>query len=593
VSRPRSLRAVAFPARAVATGAAVLVCAGALALRLSGLGGVAPDPFYDAAVRSMGTSWHDFLFGALEPGGSVAIDKPAVALWPQVAATKLLGFSTVTLLLPSVLAGLAGVALLGAFAGIVWGRFAGWAAAAALAVAPLAVLTDRSDTMDSLAVALALASAVALVAAASAEDRDPASGRWLIAGAGAAIGAAFAVKLFQALIPVGALALLYLAASPLALGERLSRLVLWTAVAVAVGLAWFLVVSTAPGREQPWAYGSHDGTAISAAFAYDGLDRLAGPTRSATARRGGGGGVVAGDYGAASPAPAGPARLVSTRADLRGLLAVELLPAAVIGLFAVAFGWRAARLPRAGALFVGAWLLTGVAVLSFMPDLKVRYVDVLAPPAAAALGAGIVSLTQRKPVGAVLLAALLAAPSVQAVRVVRADASDSGHLGSLAPAEARDLSAFLARHHRTRYELASATAAKAAPLIVRDDRPVLMLGTQIGDELTSLRTFRKDVRNDEVRYVLVAGPCGAHTWREGCGRAARWAVKHGKDVSRAARQRAGTLYALIPASARTGTHVTTHARRLPLDPDRRRRVDAQRNAHAVVPTRRPRDARRG
>ena len=59
----------------------------------------------------MGTSWHDFLFGALEPGGSVAIDKPAVALWPQVAATKLLGFSTLTLLLPSALAGLAGVAL--------------------------------------------------------------------------------------------------------------------------------------------------------------------------------------------------------------------------------------------------------------------------------------------------------------------------------------------------------------------------------------------------------------------------------------------------------------------------------------------------
>ena len=79
--------------RAAATGAAVLVAAAALALRLSGLGGVAPDPFYDAAVRSMGTSWHDFLFGALEPGGSVAIDKPAVALWPQVrgdAAVRLL-----------------------------------------------------------------------------------------------------------------------------------------------------------------------------------------------------------------------------------------------------------------------------------------------------------------------------------------------------------------------------------------------------------------------------------------------------------------------------------------------------------------------
>jgi 4-amino-4-deoxy-L-arabinose transferase-like glycosyltransferase len=308
---------------------------------------------------------------------------------------------------------------------------------------------------------------------------------------------------------------------------------------------------------------------------------------------GDGGAVAAGDYGAASPARAGPGRLVSTRADLRGLLGVELLPAAVVGVFAVMFGWRAARRPRAGALFVAAWLVTGVVVLSFMPDLKVRYVDVVAPPAAAALGAGIVSLTQRKPVGALLLAALLAAPAVQAVRVARSDASDSGHLGSLTPTETRDLSAFLARHQRTRYELASATAAKAAPLIVMDDRPVLMLGTQVGDELTSLRTFRKDVRNDEVRYVLVAGPCGPHTWRTGCGRAARWAVVHGKDVSRAAHQRPRTLYALIPASARAGTHDITHARRLPLDPHRRRRIDAERNAHPLLPARRARDARRG
>ena len=110
---------------------------------------------------------------------------------------------------------------------------------------------------------------------------------------------------------------------------------------------------------------------------------------------------------------------------------------------------------------------------------------------------------------------------MQAVRVVRLDASDSGHLGSLTPVEAASLSSFLARHHRTRYELASATAAKAAPLIERDDRPILMLGTQLGHPLTSLKTLRKDVRNDEVRYVLVAGACGPHTWRNGCGRAAR------------------------------------------------------------------------
>ena len=107
------LAATALSAQVAAAGATVVVAAARpIALRLSGLGRVAPDPFYDAAVRWMGTSWHDFLFGALEPGGSVAIDKPAVALWPQVLATQLLGFDTTALLLPGGARGPAGVGLL-------------------------------------------------------------------------------------------------------------------------------------------------------------------------------------------------------------------------------------------------------------------------------------------------------------------------------------------------------------------------------------------------------------------------------------------------------------------------------------------------
>ena len=179
--------------------------------------------------------------------------------------------------------------------------------------------------------------------------------------------------------------------------------------------------------------------------------------------------------------------------------------------------------------------------------------------------------------------------------MVQKDASDSGHLGSLTSDQTLGLSAFLARHEHTRYELASATAAKAAPLIERDARPVLMLGTQLG-HAAHLRSgrFRKDVRNDEVRYVLLSGRCGPRTalTPTGCGRAARWAEVHGTDVSELAHLPPHTLVALIPASARAGTHNSRHARRLPLDPHRRRRVDAARNPHPLVPARRTRDARR-
>src|SRR5690349_25060174 len=89
-------------------------------LRLINVGHVSPDPFYDAAVRSMGLSWHNFFFGAFEPGGSVSIDKPPVDLWLQVASVKLLGFSSTTLKVPEILAGIVSVPLLFAAVRRMW-----------------------------------------------------------------------------------------------------------------------------------------------------------------------------------------------------------------------------------------------------------------------------------------------------------------------------------------------------------------------------------------------------------------------------------------------------------------------------------------
>jgi 4-amino-4-deoxy-L-arabinose transferase-like glycosyltransferase len=558
VTRVLSVRpiAAAIPAAAPIAGG-VGIAAGALALRLTDLSRVQPDAFYDAAVRSMGTSWHDFLFGALEPGGGVAIDKPAVALWPQVVATKLLGFSTPALLVPEALAGAAGVWLAYLLARALWGRPAGLASAAALAVLPVAVLTSRSDTMDALATTLTLLAAVALVRAART------GGSWPLAGAGAAIGVAFNVELFQALVPVPALAVLYFAASPLPRGERLSRLALSASVALAAGLSWLAVVSTAPGREQPFAFGSGNGSALSAVFGYNGIGRV-----GATAGAGDAGPALA--HGPDAP---GPERLFGAGGGLGALLGVELVPALILGGVAVAIAGAvearrrigtparvrdddeavAARLAGAGALGVGAWLVTGLALFSFLPGLQVRHLDALAPAVALALGGAVAALARwaRLPAwaSAAAVVALLVVPTAHALDVVHRPASDSGGIGALpAPAVSR-LSAFLARRTKgRRYELASATAAKAAPLIAHDGRPVLLLGTLAGHPIVPLRRFLADVRNHEVSYVLMAGRCGPRSalGPGGCGLAARWARVHGRSVSRAA---GAELYEVTPRMA--------------------------------------------
>ena len=89
----------------------ILVLAAALRCwRLDAAGFIVP--YYFAGVRSMMGSWHNFFYNAFDPAGFVSLDKPPVAFWLQTASAKLLGFGTVSVLLPQVLAGLASIFVL-------------------------------------------------------------------------------------------------------------------------------------------------------------------------------------------------------------------------------------------------------------------------------------------------------------------------------------------------------------------------------------------------------------------------------------------------------------------------------------------------
>jgi 4-amino-4-deoxy-L-arabinose transferase-like glycosyltransferase len=401
--RPRAL-ARAWRSGLIGVG---LITLGAAALRFAHLGQVSGDPFYDGAVRSMGLSWHNFFFGAVEPSGAVAIDKPPIDLWLQVASVKLFGFGQAALKLPQALAGTLAVPLLFLAVRPVFGVRAGLAAALALAVLPIEVITARSDTMDAVMMALTVLALLLVVHAAR-------SGRtlWLL-GAAAALGLAFDVKLLESLVALPGLALLAWLGLPGARRRRAAQLALAGLVFVVVALSWLTATLLFPAHERPWAYGSTNGSAWNSAFVFNGVDRLEGK-----ALEGPQGTYQPGrHYPEATQAerdaipivPPSPTRLLARVGPLSGerlgleVLAGLLLGGALLGALLWERRTTRERAPTDGerlrlALAAGLmlWLLTGILLFSDMARLHPRYTEAFTPAVAATLGIGLAWATERR-----------------------------------------------------------------------------------------------------------------------------------------------------------------------------------------------------
>ena len=456
------------PARSVQWAIVGLITLAAAALRLTQIGKVPPDPFYDAAVRSMTLSWHNFFFGAFEPGASVSIDKPPVDLWLQVASVKLLGFNSTNLKLPEALAGIAAVPLLFEAVRRLWSPLAGIAAAAALAVLPVEVITARSDTMDGVMMLLCVI-ALLLIARAI---RTGGTG-WLLAAA-AVLGVAFDVKLLESIVALPGLAALAALGLPGSLRRRALQLTAAGALYVVVALAWLTATLLAPASDRPWAIGSTNGSAWNAAFVFNGKDRISGksPEPSGTVYEPGH------VYPTATQSqrdhipilPPSPTRLLARVGPLSGQrLGMELLIGLILGIPALIVGVRGPpgrferetevldekeervapapaspppapdgggeadapaapapapapaatvasaegelarrlRMRRAAAAGLGLWLLTGLVLFSHMARLHPRYVEGFTPAVAAVLGIGLawaVSSRERLATGALAIA---------------------------------------------------------------------------------------------------------------------------------------------------------------------------------------------
>jgi len=547
-----------------------VILALAAALRLWSIHHVTGNNFYDAAVHSMGQSWHAFFFGALEPSAAVSIDKPPVDLWPQVAATRVLGYGLITLHLPEALSGVAACALLFGVLCRPFGELAALLGALALAVLPISVLTARSDTTDALLAVLELA-------AFWLSWRALRSGhaRWSVLAA-ATLGVAFNVKLSEVLIAFPALMLLWMWAAPA--GTRLRILLITLGTFVAVSLSWSAIASMTPLAQRPFPIGSGDGSIWRLIFIYNGLDRFTGY----------------GAIGMLSNTPGGGPGLLRllriTPSGYGSLIGAELLAVLLLGPLALLAAGRE-RLRAAGsspegrlAIGLGVWLLCGLVLFSAMRRLEPRYLEVFAPAVCALLGLAVsVLATNRRRwvdlalatavfaiagyaigldngIGAWTFVSLVGLAAACLVALWHSHVAPGGGAGRAALIVALAVGLFAAplggdvnliTSHRNdsmvndpstpaishylrlhldgaRFEAASANVYDIVGVVARDGLPVMILD-DVDGSLVSVAALHARVTTGQVHFYY--DPHGCHAGRY-CPANEQWAYAHSVPVAR-------------------------------------------------------------
>jgi 4-amino-4-deoxy-L-arabinose transferase-like glycosyltransferase len=385
----------------------VLVLAAGLDMWALNTNGFANE-YYAAAVRSMSTSWHAFLYGSLDLSGLQTVDKPPLALWVQALAVRAFGFSSWSLLVPQALMGVASVGLTYDLVRRRFGRAAGFAGGLVLALTPITVAISRHNNPDALLILCCVAALWATV-----RGLEDGRVRWLMIAA-VCIGLGFEAKMGVALMVLPGIAAAWLWAAPRGRRVALHQLTIAGGLTAAVGLAWPVLVWLTPATDRPWISGTSDNSVWSLILNYNGLGRVTG--QQGTGGGGGGGSLFGGDTGVL--------RLLN---QSLGGQAGWLLGAALLAAIALVVLTRLRRadeqtgwLIAVGGAFAVTALVFSIAKGIFHP----YYVSLLAPFSAALVGAAVGLALDHRRLACRLGAVAVAGGAVSEIVVVNTSATD-------------------------------------------------------------------------------------------------------------------------------------------------------------------------
>jgi 4-amino-4-deoxy-L-arabinose transferase-like glycosyltransferase len=314
--------------------------------------------YYAAIALSMSKSWSNFFFGAMDPSGSVTLDKVPGSYWVPAAFVKVFGFSTWSVNAPNALATVGAVVLM-AFAGKqLLNAKAGILAGAIVATTPVLAAVARSNQPESF---FLLAMAMVGFFGVRAFKLNSTKNLYFAA---LSVGLAFHFYMLEAWASIPALALAFLFTD----GGRARKWLhatLASFVAITSSLTWTAIVSLFPTNARPYIGGTNHNSVWEMVFGYNGLGRFSSTASSDTDA-----------YRSFTPPFGGSASIVRFfNAQLAGQIG-WLIPTAMV---ALAVLWIL-KANRAVAVFLTSWFAVMYLMFAEVSGMHQFYTAVMAMP---------------------------------------------------------------------------------------------------------------------------------------------------------------------------------------------------------------------
>ena len=224
------------------------------------------NSYYTAAVKSMLSSFKNFIYDSFDNGGFVTVDKPPLGLWIQALSAAIFGVSGWSVILPEALAGAFSVLLLYFIVKRNFGKSAGLLSALVLAITPVLVAVSRTNNVDAMLLLFILLATWFFQKAV-----ETSRFRWLLVSA-VIVGLGFNIKMMEAFLILPAFFFFYLLGA-----DRKGKLLKLSgafAVLLLVSFSWGIFMDMTPPEKRPYVGGSMTNSVMELAFGYNGVLRV-------------------------------------------------------------------------------------------------------------------------------------------------------------------------------------------------------------------------------------------------------------------------------------------------------------------------------